>query len=84
MNDEIRLAVTEGEDGHALPALAALAGGIGGVVLGIGAANDSGVIAVIGGIVLGVGVLAASVLDHMMVEYNIFARLEKLEGKDKS
>jgi hypothetical protein len=75
--------VTEGEEGHALPALAGLAAGIGAVVLGIGAANDSGVTAVIGSIVLGVGLFGYTLLDHIGIDYNIFGRLEKLEGGDK-
>jgi uncharacterized membrane protein YebE (DUF533 family) len=73
----------EGEDGHAIPGLASLVGAAGAVVLGIGAANDSGATAVIGGILLAVGFLAYTLLDHMNVDYNIFGRLEKLEGKDR-
>jgi hypothetical protein len=79
----LRKTVLEGEEGHALPALAGLAAGAGAVVLGIGAANDSGATAVIGGIVLGVGLFGYTLLDHINVDYNIFGRLEKLEGGDK-
>ena len=64
-----------------MPAAAALLAGGGIVLLGIGAANDSGALAIIGGIVGGVGVLAASVLDHMRVDYDMYNRLEKLEKK---
>jgi hypothetical protein len=68
------------EEGHAGPGVAALVAAAGAVILGIGAAGDDlGWLAVVGGIVLGAGVLAALVLDHMQVEYNIFERLEKLE-----
>jgi hypothetical protein len=71
-----------GEEGHAGPGIASLVAGVGAVLLGIGAAGDDlGWLAIVGGIVLGVGVIAALVLDHMQVEYNIFERLEKLEGK---
>ena len=49
------------------------------MLLGIGAASDMGWLSVVGGIVLAVGVLGGSVLDHMVVEYDIFGRLEKLE-----
>lgn len=69
------------EHGHAMPAGAALLAGAGIVLLGIGAANDSGALAIIGGIVGGVGVLAASVLDHMKIDYDMYDRLEKLEKK---
>jgi hypothetical protein len=70
------------EDGHAgtLPGLLVAAAGA--VILGIGAcADDLGWLAFVGGIVLGVGIIAAAVMDHMVVDYDIFARLEKLEGK---
>jgi hypothetical protein len=70
------------EEGHAGPGVASLVAGIGAVLLGIGAAGDDlGWLAIVGGIVLGVGVIAALLLDHMQVEYGIFDRLEKLEGK---
>ncbi len=69
------------EDGHAVPAAGALVGAAGAILLGIGAANGSDALAIVGGILTGVGILAASVLDHMMVEYGIYDRLEKLEKK---
>jgi len=70
------------EDGHAGPGVASLVAAVGAIVLGIGAAGDDlGWLAIVGGIVLAVGVLGAIVLDHMQVEYTIFDRLEKLEGK---
>ncbi|MGE0601560.1 MAG: hypothetical protein AB7J35_19105 [Dehalococcoidia bacterium] len=69
------------EEGHAVPALASLLGAIGAILLGIGAANDSGVLAVVGGILAAVGILAGPVLEHVVVDYNIFDRLEKLEKK---
>jgi hypothetical protein len=69
------------EEGHALPGLGALLGAAGAVMLGFGAAGDNDAIAIVGGIVAGVGILAASVLEHMNVDYNVFDRLEKLEKK---
>lgn len=74
-------AIHEDESGHAQPALATLVAAIGGIVLGIGAAADSDVAAIIGGVVLGLGILAAGVLNHMTVDYEMYDRLEKLEGK---
>jgi hypothetical protein len=71
--------IIRGEDGHAFPAMGALVGAVGAILLGIGAAGDTGWLSVTGGIVLAVGVLAASVVNHMTVEYDIFGRLEKLE-----
>lgn len=62
----------------ALPVLGAM---VGAIVLAIGAANDSGVTTIIGGIVLAVGILAASLGEHMVVDYDLYGRIEKLEGK---
>ena len=74
-------AVRHGEEGHAPPLLGTIAGGVGAVVLAIGAANDSGVLAIIGGIVLAVGLTATSVLNHVGVEYEFYKRLDTLEKK---
>ena len=71
------------ETGHAVPALGALIGAAGVIALGIGAANDTGWLAIAGGIVGGLGLFAAALLDHTKVDYDIFARLESLEGKKK-
>lgn len=74
-------AVNTAEDGHAGPLPGALAGAAGVVMLGIGAAGDTGWLAITGGIVAGVGVLAAFVMNHIMVEYEFYRRLEELEKK---
>ncbi len=73
--------VHEDESGHALPAMASLAAAVGGILVGIGAGGGGDALAIIGGVVLGVGVLAAGVLEHMTVDYDVYARLEELEGK---
>ena len=67
------------EDGHAEPVVGALIGAVGAILLAIGAANDSGVLAIIGGIVLALGLMATVVINHMTVEYGIFGRLDKME-----
>ena len=69
------------EGGHAMTLPGPLLAGAGAVLLGIGAANDSGALAIIGGIVLAVGLLAASVLAHAGVDYGIYGRIEELEKK---
>ena len=70
------------EDGHAGAGIASLVAAAGAVMLGIGAAGDDmGWLAIAGGVVLAVGVIAAGLLEHMQVDYDIFGRLEKLEGK---
>ena len=71
----------QSEEGHALPGAAALAGAVGAILLGIGAANDTGWLAVGGGVVAGVGFLAASLLEHTNVDYDLYGRIEKLEKK---
>jgi len=67
------------EDGHAPPALLAVVGAAGAIALGIGAAEDSSIVAIIGGVVLGIGVLGAIVANHLTVDYEIYRRLDELE-----
>jgi hypothetical protein len=74
-------AIHEDESGHAIPAVAALAGAIGAILLGIGAANDSGALAIAGGVIAGAGFLGAALLEHVTVDYGLYERIEKLEKK---
>ncbi len=76
-----RLQVRKGEQGHAGTLPGMLVAAAGAIALGIGAANDTGWLAIAGGIVLAVGIIGLSVLSHMKIDYDIFARLEKLEKK---
>lgn len=78
---EMFLETASSEEGHAAPSLAAIAAGVGAIALGIGAANDTGWLAIAGGIAAGVGMIAYAVLQHMGIEYDIYRRLENLEGK---
>ena len=70
------------EEGHALPFLGVLPAAAGAVLLGIGAANDTGWMAIAGGIALAVGVLATPVLVHNNVDYAIYDRLNELEKSE--
>lgn len=70
------------ESGHAITLPGTLAGMIGAVLLAVGAVNDQNVLTIIGAVVLAVGLLAASLLQHVGVDYEIYDRLEKLEGKE--
>ncbi len=65
------------ERGHALPLFAALVGAAGAVLLGVGAANDSGVLAIAGGIVAAVGLLAHELVRHVTIDYEFFRRTSK-------
>ena len=67
----------DAEEGHLESGLATVVAGIGAVALGIGAANDTGWLAVTGGIVAGLGIVAAGVLHHRTVDYELFRRTDK-------
>jgi hypothetical protein len=74
----MRLAdVLDAEDGHIETGIATVIAGAGAIALGIGAANDTGWLAVTGGIVAGIGIVAAGVLHHMTVDYELFRRTDK-------
>jgi len=72
-------AIVAGESGHGVPLIGTLAGGAGAILLAIGAANDSGALAIVGGIVLAVALTATAFLNHVGVEYDFYRRLEDLE-----
>jgi hypothetical protein len=67
--------------GHAGPLPAALLGGIAAIVLGIAVAADIGWLAIVSGIILGGSILALPVMNHILVEYEIYGRIEELEKK---
>jgi hypothetical protein len=70
------------ERGHAGPLPGMLLAAVGAVVLGIGAASDDlGWLAIVGGIVLAAGIIAAFLMNHVLVEYDIYARLDEVEKK---
>ncbi len=67
------------EEGHAAPFFLSILAAAGAIALGIGASEDSSIVAIIGGVVLGVGVVAAILVHHTAVDYDIFRRLNDLE-----
>ncbi len=67
------------EDGHTAPLLMAIVGAAGAIALGIGASEDSSIVAIVGGVVLGLGVIGAIVANHMTIDYEIYNRLNDLE-----
>jgi len=79
--NRMRDIIEHGEEGHGMPLIGSLIGAVGAIVLAIGAANDTGALAIVGGIVLAVGLFATLVIQHMTVEYGIYGRLDNLEKK---
>ncbi len=67
------------EEGHAPPFFLSIVAAAGAIALGIGAAEDSYIVAVVGGVVLGLGVVAALAIHHTAVDYDIYRRLNDLE-----
>ena len=67
------------EDGHTAPLLMAIIAAAGAIALGIGASEDSSIVAIVGGVVLGLGVVGAIIANHMTIDYDIYSRLNDLE-----
>ena len=68
------------EDGHATAGIGTLIAAVGAILLAIGAASDDmGWLVITGGIVLAVGIIAAGLLHHRVVDYDLYGRLDKLE-----
>ncbi len=70
------------EKGHGMPFLGVLPAAAGAVVLGIAVAADTDWLAIAGGIVLAVGIVGTALANHVGVEYEIYSRLNKLEGNE--
>ena len=81
MNEKIIRAIKEGEEGHLPQFGAAVVAGAGAVALGIGAATDSGVLAIIGGIVAGLGFVIYDVIRHATLDKEFFGRTDELMKK---
>ena len=81
MTSQQLMALANEEDGHGAPLVGVLISGVGTVALGIGAANGTGWIAIAGGIAAFLGLGVSSVLAHLTIDYDIYRRLDKLEGK---
>ncbi len=75
----ILLAVHRGEEGHTQTLATTLVAAGGAIALAVGAAEDSSITIYIGGAVLAVGLVAAIIVNHLTVDYEIYDRLNKLE-----
>ena len=73
--------VWDEEDGHAGPALLAILAAMGAVALAAGAAEDVSWLTYLGGAVLATGIFGSALAHHLTVDYEVYGRLEKLEGK---
>jgi hypothetical protein len=71
--------VREEEDGHAVLALPGLVAAIGALALACGAAEDISWVAYLGGALVAIGAVAAPLVRHMTIDYEVYGRLEKLE-----
>ena len=76
----IRRIITS-EEGHAGPLPGMGIGAIGAILLGVSVAGDWGWLAIISGIMVAIGIVGAFIMNHVIVEYDIYARLEDLEKK---
>lgn len=80
MKEQLAEAIRSGEEGHATTVAAGLIPLAGSVLLGIGAANDTGWMAIVGGIVLGVGIIAVDGIRHATIDKGMYGRLDRLDG----
>jgi membrane protein YdbS with pleckstrin-like domain len=81
MLTKISTMISQGEEGHGKTLPGMLLAAAGAIVLAIGAAGDTGWLTITGGIVLAVGLIAMMVLNHIVVAWDVYARLEALEKK---
>lgn len=80
MSLELTRTIHEDEAGHASSVLGALPAAAGAVMLGFGAANDTGWLAIAGGIVAGIGIIIYDVVRHATIDWGMYARLDKLDS----
>lgn len=77
----LALQLHRGEEGHVWAGVPALLGALGAIGIGIGAANDTGWLAITSGIVAAIGIMGGGLLRHREFDYDIWTRLDKLEKK---
>ena len=71
--------IRDDERGHAIVGVISLVAAIGALVLTMGVTSNDDTVAWIGGVVLAVGIFGASAARHRSIDYDVYARLEKLE-----
>jgi hypothetical protein len=73
--------VRDEEEGHIGVGLASLVAAFGALALACGAAEDISWVAYLGGVLLGLGIFAGGVARHRGIDYEVYSRLDKLEGR---
>ncbi len=73
--------IVNNEEGHGGPLPGMAIGAIGAILLGVSVAGDWGWLAIIAGVMVAIGIVGAFIMNHIIVEYDIYARLEDLEKK---
>ena len=69
------------EAGHAMVGFASLISAISAITLGVGAAGDTDWLTIGSGIVLGISLFLGGVARHRGIDYEVYTRLDKVEGK---
>jgi len=80
MSFELTRTIHRDESGHAASVLGALPAAAGAIMLGFGAANDTGWLAIAGGIIAGLGIVIYDVVRHATIDWGTYARLDRLDS----
>ena len=73
--------IVHSERGHAMVGFASLISAISAVTLGVGSAGDTDWLTIGSGIVLGISLFLGGVARHRGIDYEVYTRLDKVEGK---
>ena len=68
------------EDGHGAVLLPNLGGALGAILLTVGAAANEDGLTIAGGIVLAAAIVLSGVARHILIDYEIYARLDSGDG----
>ena len=72
--------IVHSEQGHAI-GFPSLISAISAVTLGVGAAGETDWLTIGSGIVLGISLFLGGVARHRGIDYEVYTRLDKVEGK---
>jgi hypothetical protein len=77
----LRFKLIYDEQGHAMVGFPSLISAIAAIALGVGAAGDTDWLTIGSGIFLGVSLFLGGVARHRGIDYDVYSRLDKVEGK---